>query len=159
MLAIAALYAYRAQSSGVRDVSSSEALSRIERGEVSSVTIRGNAATLAIARDGVERVQTTTQDGGAEIARAVAERNRADPAHPVSLRYEQESPAVGPAVAVLVGLLPLLVLIALVLLLARAFGRTRRTNRYDQLARLADLRDRSAITEEEFQREKARIFH
>ena len=57
----------------------------------------------------------------------------------------------------MLSLLPLLVIVALVLLAAYAFARARAPERYETLARLADLRDRGAIDEEEFQREKRRI--
>ena len=55
------------------------------------------------------------------------------------------------------GFLPLFILIALIVLAASLFSRSSRTHRYDALSRLADLRDRNAITEEEFQKEKRRL--
>jgi uncharacterized membrane protein len=54
-------------------------------------------------------------------------------------------------------ILPVLFVILLVLFTAAVFARARRGDRYEQLTRLAGLRERAAITEEEFQREKRRI--
>jgi hypothetical protein len=58
-------------------------------------------------------------------------------------------------------LLPLLALIALNFLAASTFsrsaGRSPGLRRVDALAKLADLRDRGALTENEFQREKQRL--
>jgi len=51
----------------------------------------------------------------------------------------------------------LLFIAALVVLAARALARTRDGDRYVQLARIADLRDRHALTEEEFAAEKRKI--
>ena len=67
--------------------------------------------------------------------------------------YRAQSPAVPNAF----GLLPVAVLIALILLAAYAFARARVPDPYERLARLADLRDRAVLTEEEFQREKRKI--
>ncbi|MGH2498528.1 MAG: SHOCT domain-containing protein [Candidatus Limnocylindria bacterium] len=59
--------------------------------------------------------------------------------------------------AVLLSLLPVLLLFAVVMLAARALYRGGAGRRYKLIATLADLRDRGAITEDEFQREKARL--
>jgi uncharacterized membrane protein len=59
--------------------------------------------------------------------------------------------------SILLALLPILLLAALVLLAAYALSRSRRGDAYEQLARIADLRDRGVLSEDEFQREKRRL--
>ncbi len=152
------LYAYRSQVPAVPQVSYSTALSEVQDGRVRQVVIEdGRLVTLSLV-DGSQQ-QVITPDGGTALAQAVADRNRADPAHPIELRASNTGPAGPPfvAVSVLVALLPLLVIIALVLLAAKAFASSRAPERYEALSRVADLRDRGVITEEEFQREKRRI--
>lgn len=57
----------------------------------------------------------------------------------------------------LLSLLPVALLVLLVVVLARALYAGRGADRYEQLARVADLRDRGVLGEDEFQREKRRI--
>lgn len=59
--------------------------------------------------------------------------------------------------AVLMFLLPIILLVLLVLIAARAFSRARTGERNEALTRVADLRDRGVLSEDEFQREKRRI--
>jgi len=156
-LGVALLYAYRAQSPSTETVSYGQLLTEIQSGQVRAVTVEGNRATITLS-DGTKQ-QATLPDQDQTLARAVSDRNQTDPAHPIGLRYEQSSSlgfGVAP-LAVLLGLLPVLVIIALILLTAAAFGRARAPHRYELLARLADLRDRGAISEEEFEREKRRV--
>lgn len=54
-------------------------------------------------------------------------------------------------------LLPVIVLVLLVILAARSLSARRAGDRYEALARLADLRDRGVLGEDDFQREKRRI--
>jgi hypothetical protein len=130
-----------------------QAASEIQAGQVAEVVIEENKATLTLT-DGSH--QTTTMAFGDEtLLRAVVSRNQADPAHPVQMHMRQPEPAF--PFLPLVGLLPLLLLIALVVLAAAAFARARAPDPYERLARLADLRDRNVITEDEFQREKRKI--
>ena len=149
------LYAYRAQVPATPRIPYTQALSEIQNGQVRSVTVEGERAVLVL-HDGRTQ-ETTVPDRDEMLARAVTERDRADPAHQTELRYQQPAQTVGVALSILLSLLPLLVIVALVLLAAYAFARARAPERYETLARLADLRDRGAIDEEEFQREKRRI--
>jgi uncharacterized membrane protein len=59
--------------------------------------------------------------------------------------------------AAVMWLLPIVLLVVLVLLAARSVSGSRTGDRYEALARLADLRDRGVLGEDEFQREKRRI--
>ena len=60
-------------------------------------------------------------------------------------------------VAVLGVLLPVLVLVTLILVTASIISRSSRHRRYESLARIADLRDRGVLTDDEFQREKRKL--
>ena len=156
VIGVGVLYAYRSQVPAMPQVSYSTALSEVHEGRVRLVVIEDDRVTLSLI-DGSQQ-QVITPDGGTGLAQAVADRNRGDPAHPIELRASNGGPAAAPFVlSVLVGLLPLLVIIALILLAAKAFASSRAPERYEALSRVADLRDRGVLTEEEFQREKRRI--
>ncbi len=155
VLAVAFLYAYREQSPSVETISYGQLLTGIQGGQVRAVTVEGGRATIT--RSDGTRQQATVPDRDDALARAVSDRNQTDPAHRIEWRYEQSSPGFGLALAALLSSVPLLVLIALILLAASAFSRARAPHRYELLARLADLRDRGALSEEEFQREKRRV--
>jgi ATP-dependent Zn protease len=149
------LYAYRAQTPAVPTVSLVQVLTDVQEGRVRAVTIEGNRATVVLADGRTE--QTTIPDPDTVLARAVTDRNQADPAHQIQLRFSQTSPDFSVASSILISVLPLLLLVVLILLAALAFARSRGPQRYELLARLGDLKDRGVITEEEFQREKRRL--
>jgi ATP-dependent Zn protease len=155
VLGVGLLYAYRSQTPAMPAVSYTQALSEIQNGQVRSVVIEGQRATLTLA-DGTHQ-QLTVPDNGDGLRTAVTDRSRADPTRPIDLRYSAEPPGALMFVPVLVSLVPLLVLIALILLAASVVSRSRAPQRFEALARLGDLRDRGVLTEEEFQREKTRI--
>jgi ATP-dependent Zn protease len=155
LLGVGLLYAYRSQTPAPQPVSYTQALSDIQDGRVRSVVIEGQRATLTLT-DGSQR-QALAPDNGDALARAITDRNRADPAHPIDIRYSPEAPGVGNVFPILVSLVPLLVLIALILLAASALARARGPQRFDALARLGELREKGVLTEEEFQHEKRRI--
>jgi hypothetical protein len=75
--------------------------------------------------------------------------------------YRAQSPDSPQFVGGRLTLLLFVALIALILVAARAFSRsTSRSSgprRVEALAKLTDLRDRGALTEDEFQREKQRL--
>ena len=150
--AIGLLYAYRSQSPAIPAVPYSAALGAIQDGRVRVVEIEDSRATLTFA-DGT-RQQSTAPDSGEALVRAVQDRNHADPAHPIDLRLGS-GPAPNQGPVVLFVFLPLLIL-ALPLLYIASAARAQRPQHYEALSRLADLRDRGVVTEEEFQREKRR---
>lgn len=155
LLGIALLYAYRAQSPAAQQIPVTAAVAEVQGGQVRSVVIEGNRATITLG-DG-SRQETTMSDRDDSVARAVADFNsqqRRTP--PIELRYEQDSRFLL-AAPILVSLLPLLLLLVLILALASLLNRGRAGRRYEDLARIADLRDRAVLTEEEFQREKRRL--
>ena len=155
VVGIGLLYAYRAQTPALPEVSLTQALTELQQGRVRAVTIEGNRATFILIDGRTE--QTPVPFPPDLLVRAVAERNQADPAHPIELRFSQTSPDFSVGSSILLSLLPLLLLVALIFLAASAFARTRAPQRYELLARLGDLKDRGVITEEEFQREKRRV--
>ena len=75
--------------------------------------------------------------------------------------YRAQGPESPQFIGVALALLPLVTLIALILVAAWAFSRTAGRSvglrRVEALAKLADLRDRGALTEDECQREKRRL--
>ena len=153
-LGIGLLYAYRSQSPAIPAVPYSAVLNQIQQGHVRLVEIEDGHATLTFI-DGT-RQQSTAPDNGEALARAVQDHNSADPTHPIDLRVSS-GPAPNPAPVILLIILPLLVLALPLLFIASAAARARRPQRYEALSRLADLRDRKAITEDEFLREKRRL--
>jgi ATP-dependent Zn protease len=146
------LYAYRSQSPAMQTIPVTQAVSEIQAGQVTEVVIEENRATLTLT-DGSHQV-TNMAFGDETLLRAVVTRNQSDPAHPVQVRTQPAAPNLLPP---LLGLTPLLLLIALVVLASYAFARARAPDPYERLARLADLRDRNVITEDEFQREKRKL--
>lgn len=75
--------------------------------------------------------------------------------------YRAQAPGSSPLIGVVLALLPLFALLALIIAAAWAFtrsvGGSAGVRRVEALAKLAELRDRGALSEEEFQREKDRL--
>ena len=75
--------------------------------------------------------------------------------------YRAQGPESPPFIGAVLALLPLVTLIALILVAASAFsrsaGRSVGPRRVEAVVKLAGLRDRGALTEDEFQREKQRL--
>jgi len=154
VIGLGLLYAYRAQTPAVPSVSFAQVLSEIQEGRVRAITIEGNSATVVLV-DG--RTEQTTVPNGDLVVRAVTDRNQADPAHQIALRFSQTSPDFSVASSIFLSFLPLLLVVALILLAASVLARARGPQRYELLARLGELKDRGVLTEEEFHREKRRL--
>jgi ATP-dependent Zn protease len=155
LLPLGLLYAYRSQTPAVPTVPYGAVVAEIEQGRVRSIDIAGQRATITLI-DATQQ-QTTIPDQDS-LRRALDDHNRSNPTRQIDSRYGNDTPWVGPfLVTAFVSLLPLLLIVALVLLAASAFWRARAPQRYEALSRLADLRDRGVINEEEFQREKRHI--
>ena len=153
VLALGLLYAYRSQSPAIPSVPYSAAVGAIQDGSIRAVEIEDGRATLNFA-DG-RRQQATVPDNGDALVRAVIDHNRADPAHLIELHFASGA-APNPTFGYLYGLLPILIAAVVVLFSASQFARARAPQRYEALSRLADLRDRGVLTEDEFLREKRR---
>ena len=160
------LYAYRAQTQATPTVPLSQALSDVQAGRVKSVVIEGTRATLTFADGTIRRATLPDREpdplGHATLSEAVTAHNNVDPVHPTELRFGG-SEALDPGalasmlVAVLGVVLPVLVLVTLILVTASIISRGSRHRRYESLARIADLRDRGVLTDDEFQREKRKL--
>jgi hypothetical protein len=150
------LYAYRSQSPAIRTVPLTQAIADIQSGSVDQILLENDRATLLL-YDG-SREQTSVGGGSRDVLlQAVGEYNRAHPAKDIQMRVDDRYPFGQTLLSVVLGLLPLVFLIALVVFAAYAFARARAPDPYERLARLADLRDRNVITEDEFQREKRKV--
>jgi ATP-dependent Zn protease len=154
VLGIGLLYAYRSQSPAIQMIPYTATISAVQEGRVQSVVIEDGRATLTYV-DGTHQ-QAAVPDNAQALGQSINDFNRANPSRPVELTISNGG--AGPGIApILFGLLPLLVLAALVLLGASLITRARAPHSYDALSRLADLRDRGVVTEEEFQREKRKL--
>lgn len=155
------LYAYRAQTPAIPAVSLSQALSDVQAGRVKSVLIEGTRATVTLVDGTTQRVTLPDRDGRT-FSEAVTAHNEADPARRTELRFGGSdaidlATLAGMFVAVLGVLLPILALVTLILVTASIISRGSRRRRYESSARLADLRDRGALTDDEFRREKQKL--
>ena len=157
VLGVGLLYAYRSQAPALQQVPYAQALSEIQNGQVRSAVVEDHLVTLRL-NDGSQQ-QTVAPDNGDALARAVTSHNASDPTHPVEFSFMNGGGAgiVPLFTGVIVALSPILVLGALALYAASAYSRSRAPQRYEALARIADLRDRGVLSEEEFQREKRRL--
>jgi ATP-dependent Zn protease len=154
-LGLGLLYAYRAQTPAVQTVPLTQAMTEIREGRVDQILLENERVTLTL-YDG-SRQQTNTGGSRDALSQAVTDWNRANPAKNIQLRYDDRNPFGQTLFSILLGFLPLAVLIALIVLAGYAFARARAPDPYERLARLADLRDRAVLTEDEFQREKRKI--
>lgn len=152
---IALLYAYRAQAPAVKEMPYAAAVAQVEQGLAQRVVVSNDRARITL-RDGKElEVRIPERDGA--LRRAVIEWNQANPSRTTELRDEQGLPTLGLAGSVVLSLLPIALLGLLILLAARQLVRANAPDRYEALSRLADLRDRGVLSEDEFQREKKRL--
>ncbi len=108
-MGVALLYAYRAQTPATKEIAVSEAVQKIERGEVKQVTIAGIKASLELSEGGA-KLQTTLPDRDEPLSRAILDHNKANPSRQVALKFEQESATLGLVGSVLLSLLPVLLI-------------------------------------------------
>jgi len=155
ILAILLLYAYRSQSPAVPTVSVTDVIQEIRAGAVREVVIDGSRATVTLALGSRQTTQTSGRPDDPLIA-AINEHNNQSDLNKIALRYESSGPFADWSPLIL-GLLPILVIVALLLAAIAVISRSGAGDRHEQLARIADLRDRGVLTEQEFQREKGRL--
>lgn len=151
----ALLYAYRSQSPAIPTIPLTQAMADIQSGSVDQILLENDRATLTFKLG--SREQTFVGGSRDVLLQAVTDYNRAHPAKEVQIRYDDRSPFGQTLLSVVLSLLPLVFLIALVVFAGYAIARARAPDPYERLARLADLRDRNVITEDEFQREKRKV--
>ncbi len=167
LLVFGGLYAYRSQTPAVPQVPVTQVLSEIQAGHVQSIVVEDYIATVTL-DDGTKQVSALGGQSQKDMLdQAVALHDKTS-GQQGGIRYEIRSggadsfaPILLPLSSLLLTLLPIALLALLVLLLARRLmlgsGAAQRASRYEWLARIADLRDRGILTEEEFQREKGRL--
>ncbi len=151
----ALLYAYRSQAPAIPTVPLTQAITDIQNGSVDQILLENDRATLTFKLG--SREQTFVGGSRDVLLQAVTEYNRAHPAKDIQVRHDDRYPFGQTALSVVLSLLPLVFLIGLVVFAAYAFARARAPDPYERLARLADLRDRNVITEDELQREKRKV--
>ena len=153
------LYAYRSQAPAVPTVSLTQAIQEVQAGQVREVVIEEDRATLTL-NDG-SRQAASQPSGDDPLVRAVAQHNLNDPTHPIALKIQEPPSGLATVLTVVLSialsLLPLVLLAVLIVLAARALARALARDPYERLARIADLRDRGVLTEEEFQCEKRKL--
>jgi len=108
-MGVALLYAYRAQTPATKEIAVTEAVQKIERGEVKQVTIAGIKASLELSEGGA-KLQTMLPDRDEPLSRAILDYNKANPSRQVALKFEQESATFGLIGSVLLSLLPVLLI-------------------------------------------------
>ena len=157
VLGLGLLYAYRSQTPAIPTVPITQAVQEVQAGRVKTVTESGDRATLDLS-DGT-REQTHIPDNAKTdpLADAVTAYNNANPTRQVVLKFEEQNAAWSVIGSVLLSLLPLALVALFIVLIVVVATRGSRPDRYAQLERIADLRDRGVLSEDEFQREKRRI--
>lgn len=164
VLGFGGLYAYRAQTPPIQQVPVTQVVSAVQAGRVTAVEFAGIHATVTYVDN--TRQQTTVVNGSSDLlAAAVNEYNASHSVSKIRVDYVADTSGFVSALPVLVGFLgtfvPILVFVLLFLAVVRRLTSTsaasERGHRYEWLARLAELRDRGVLTDEEFQREKKRL--
>jgi cell division protease FtsH len=110
LMGVALLYAYRAQSPSAQIVSYDKAVSEIQSGLVTKVTINGDSATIEKVDKSTEMVNIGANDNGA-FQKIVTDYNATQPAGSrVNLSFQKDSQTFGIIGSVLLSLLPVLLI-------------------------------------------------
>src|SRR2546428_13465660 len=88
-MGLALLYAYRSQTPSVPNIPYSTAINEIQGGQVKTVTLIGNKATIELASG--QKQQTTTGEKSENLEKAVVDYNGANPTRGVELKYAENS--------------------------------------------------------------------
>ena len=157
VLGVGLLYAYRSQAPAIPTVPISQAVQDIQAGRVKIVTEVESKATLDLT-DGTKEQTNLPDNAKADpLQDAVTAYNQQNPTRPIALRYEAQSTTWTVIGSVLLSLLPVFLIAGFFVMLARGAMRGVQPDRAAQLERLATLRDRGVLTEDEFQKEKRRV--
>jgi cell division protease FtsH len=109
VMGVALLYAYRAQSPSPEEVSYSTALQEIRAGEVQTVRVAGNKATLEL-REGRRKQTTQLPERDEVFYNTIDEFNTANPSRRVEVHIEEQSATLGLIGSILLSLLPVLLI-------------------------------------------------
>ena len=157
VLGPALLYAYRSQTPALQTVPITQAIQEVQSGNVTEVTIEGSSATLRVADGTQQRTNVPDNAQTDPLEDAVTVWNRANPQRQIPIRRSAEAQApMSIFMSVVLSLLPLIAFAAFVVLVIAGIARALHppADRYERLAKIADLRDRGALTADEFEREK-----
>jgi len=108
LMGLALLYAYRSQTPALATISTSQAVSEIQSGQVRRVTVQADLATLEL-KSG-ERQQTRLPAQSDLMTRTVLDYNTAHPGDQIELRYESETTGLSTIASVLLSLLPVILI-------------------------------------------------
>ena len=108
-MGVALLYAYRAQDAPTTEIPITDAIQKVEQGQVREIILTGDEATLILS-DGQTRNQTTLPADDQSLMETVRAYNQTHPNNRVELRVEQQSATLGLIGSVLLSLLPVLLI-------------------------------------------------
>ncbi len=107
-MGVALLYAYRAQSPATKEVTLTEAIAKVNQGQVKTLTLNGNTKATLETTDGTRYQVALTGDD--TFTKAVLDYNTTHQDKTVNIKVEQESPTLGLIGSVLLSLLPVLLI-------------------------------------------------
>jgi cell division protease FtsH len=108
-MGLALLYAYRSQTPSVQVVPVTEAIQHIQAGQIKTVTIVTNKATLEY-RNSQQKEQTNLPEQDVLLSKAITDYNNANPSQRVELKYEENSQTLSVVGSIVLSLLPVLLI-------------------------------------------------
>lgn len=105
VMGLGLLYAYRSQSPDFAPISYSEAVRAINAGQVRTVTIMGNSATLELQTG--EKQVAGLPDRPEAFQKVLDDHNSANPSRPIPYQYQPENAALSTIASILLSLLPI----------------------------------------------------
>jgi len=109
VMGLALLFAYRSQGTAATVVDLSEAKSKIQAGQVSTVAIQGSTATLTL-NDTTTKLQAKLPERDESFVQTLDAYNQANPSRAVKYRIEESSQTLGFVGSLLLSLLPVLLI-------------------------------------------------
>jgi cell division protease FtsH len=109
-MGLALLYAYRSQTPAIPEVSVTEAIQDVQAGNVKTVTIIANKATLELRSGSVSKKQTTLQEQDQFLSKAIIDYNAANPGQKVDLKIGENSQTLSVVGSIVLSLLPVLLI-------------------------------------------------
>jgi ATP-dependent Zn protease len=108
-MGLALLYAYRSQTPSVQPIVYSDAVQKINAGQVKKVTIVANKATLEL-YDSTEKQQLTLPDRPETFQKLLDDYNAANPSRRIIIDYQTESATFSVIGSIFLSLLPIVLL-------------------------------------------------
>src|SRR3989442_2476753 len=107
-MGLALLYAYRSQTPSVPNIPYSTAINEIQGGQVKTVTLIGNKATIELASG--QKQQTTTGEKSENLEKVVVDYNSANPTRAVDFKCAETGQPFSVMGSILLSLLPVLLI-------------------------------------------------